>query len=139
MDIILGHLSWFVLRKSCKIFCPILWSETNTTPLAIKHDKPSNGQDVTLFGRHPSCFRDAFKKKKRNILWQCANFNCYLPTLPNCDKKIYDKLVIFWAPTHLQVFMTKCEFELVPYNFTFYCSKGKSLLGHSEFPWNSNT
>ena len=37
--------------------------------------------------------REAFRKKL-DILWQPANFNCHLPTLPNYDIKIYDKAVI---------------------------------------------
>ena len=47
--------------------------------------------------------------KKLDILWQCANFNCHLPTLPNYDMNIYDKAVIIEAPTHFQVIMTNIK------------------------------
>jgi len=53
-----------------------------------------------------SWLREAFKKKKDQILWHRVNFICHLPTLPNYDIIFYDILVIFEAPTHLQVIMT---------------------------------
>ena len=53
-----------------------------------------------------------------------ANFNYHLPTLPNYDINIYDKVVKIEAPTLLQVIMITCEFKLDPDNFNFSCFKG---------------
>ena len=50
-------------------------------------------------------------KKRLDILWQPANFNCHLPTLPNYDINIDDKAVIIEAPTHLQVIMTNIKIK----------------------------
>ena len=46
------------------------------------------------------------RQKKDEILWHRVNFIWHLPTLPNYDIIFYDILVIFEAPTHLQVIMT---------------------------------
>ena len=71
--------------------------------------------------------------KKLDILWQCANFNCHLPTLPNYDINIYDintydKAVIIEAPTYLQVIMTNIKINFSSSSFIFHHFQWKS--GH---------
>ena len=64
--------------------------------------------------------------KKLDILWQTANFNCHLPTLPNYDINIYVKAVIIEAPTHLHEIMTKIKIKLGSYSFIFEFINGKA-------------
>ena len=76
------------------------------------------------FLTEPQILREVLRKKL-DILWQQANFNCHLPTLPNYDINIYDKAIIIEAPTNLQVIMTNIKINFISSIFIFIIFNGK--------------